>query len=344
MIWHPLLLAVLILDVLSLVFMLSAAVTAGQIFLHWSPPSNGRGQIRLERRAESASVSAFFGLVFFGISGVLLVAAVTNLLPDLVPGAMCGTGVIQATRGLGARALGLRLLAALLFFYWGAFDRWNRSLPDQPLTPFNSRLLLLGMPFAILAMWDTVGAMRQLDTHHAVSCCAVVYDRLQGLVTSRSGALVSEQVRLTAFWAAAVGVFVGGWRAWRPAGPPGFGRALWLAVLVALWVPLAAMVTVRDLAAYHYQVLQHDCPWCLFLPEHHGVGFLLFGLLAGILFEGPLVLGAARVAVRFPDLEPVAGRRGKSAGLRVMLLLIAFIALAFWPAIVWRWRYGLWLG
>jgi hypothetical protein len=257
---------------------------------------------------------------------------------------MCGTGVLQATRGLGARALGLRFLAALLFFYWGAFERWNRSRPDQPLTQFNSRLFLLAMPFAILAMWDTVVAMRQLDIHHAVSCCAVVYDRLQGLVTSRPGAWISEKARLTAFWAVAVGVFVGGWRVWRPPGPPGFGRALGLAVPVALWVPLAAVVMVRDLAAYHYQVLQHDCPWCLFLPEHHGVGFLLFGLLAGILFEGPLILGAAGVAARFPGLEAVAARRGKVAGGRVMLLLIAFIALAFWPAIVWRWRYGVWLG
>ena len=39
---------------------------------------------------------------------------VTVVLPDLVPGAMCGTGVMQATGGLGQRALALRGLPMAL--------------------------------------------------------------------------------------------------------------------------------------------------------------------------------------------------------------------------------------
>jgi hypothetical protein len=344
MIWHPLLLAVLALDGLSLVFLLTAAATAGQIFMHWSPASSDRAQILLERRAESARVSAAFGVAFFGLAGVLLIVAITNVLPDLVPGAMCGTGVIQATKGIGGRAIGLRLLAVLILSYRVVFEQWNRSLPEQPLTAFNSRLLLLAMPFVAMAIWDTAGAVRQLDTHQPVSCCAVVYDQFRSLTAARQTAGIPESAWVAAFWLSAVGLCGCGWRVWRSKTTPSAGPAARLTGLVLLWLPVAAIVLVRRLAAYHYEVLHHHCPWCLFLPEHHLVGFLLFGLLSAIAFEGLLPLAAAGVAGRLPELATIVGQRGRTAGLRVLALVIVFVAVAIWPAIVWRVQHGVWLG
>ena len=54
MIWHPLLIAVVVGDLLSLLLWLGAAGTAFQIVIKWVPQSAKREQIQLERRAETA--------------------------------------------------------------------------------------------------------------------------------------------------------------------------------------------------------------------------------------------------------------------------------------------------
>ena len=105
MIWHPLLIAVVVGDVLSLLLWLGAAATAFQIAIKWIPQSANREQTQLERRAETARLSAKFSLVVFILSTALLIIGITNVLPAIVPGAMCGTGVLQATDGMGTQAL-----------------------------------------------------------------------------------------------------------------------------------------------------------------------------------------------------------------------------------------------
>ena len=104
MIWHPLLIAVVVGDLLGLLLWLVAAATAFRIVIKWVPQSAGREQIQLERRAETARLSAKFSLAVFFLSTVLLIIGLTNVLPEMVPGAMCGTGVLQATDGFGNRA------------------------------------------------------------------------------------------------------------------------------------------------------------------------------------------------------------------------------------------------
>ena len=111
MIWHPLLIAVVVGDALGLLLWFGAAGTAFQIVVKWAPHSAYREQIQLERRTETARLSAKFSLTVFILSSALLIIGITNLLPAIVPGAMCGTGVLQATDGLGGRALMYRFFA-----------------------------------------------------------------------------------------------------------------------------------------------------------------------------------------------------------------------------------------
>ena len=126
MIWHPLLIAVVVGDALGLLLWLGAAGTAFQITVKWDPQSAHRKQIQLERRTETARLSAKFSLAVFIFSSILLIIGITNVLPAIVPGAMCGTGVLQATTGLGGRALIYRFLAFLIMILFTG----HGSLPN----------------------------------------------------------------------------------------------------------------------------------------------------------------------------------------------------------------------
>jgi hypothetical protein len=117
-----------------------------------------------------------------------------------------------------------------------------------------------------------------------------------------------------------------------------------MAAAAFLWVPVAAIALVRVLAAYHYGVLHHHCPWCLFLPVHGGVGYPLFGALMVAAFEGAAAWGAAAIAARYPVVEPAGAARVRRSGRRVVAAVLLFFLLSAGPALLWRLRFGVWMG
>ena len=344
MIWHPLLIAVVVGDLLSLLLWLGATRTALQIVIKWVPQSAKREQIQLERRAETARLSAKFSLAVFFLSTALLIIGITNVLPEIVPGAMCGTGVLQATDGLGGQALMYRFFVFFIMTLWLTYEKLNLSRPDAPLTTYNSRVLLLALPFFLLAVITTFRGILRIESHQPVDCCAMVYDQFGSLAAARQIAGIPNTFWVWAFWMlTALMLLCAVWslKTKRANGEKATGS---LAVITIIWVPIAAITLVRVYAAYFYQVLNHHCPWCLFLPEHKFVGVPLFGALIIITLEGPISYLAAKTAVNFPDLLPRARSRSRLAGLRLLLATVAYTSMVALPAIYWRLLYGVWLG
>ena len=354
MIWHPLLLAVLLLDVLGLLFAMRAMPSSVRCLLGWQPETSSRRQIALEAASESASLAMRYALFFFGLASLLLLLAISYVLPRLVPGAMCGTGVMTAMHGLGGRALALRVLALIVFWGYASYDGLNRASPRSLLTLTLARWQLLTLPFLTLAVFDTARAILALDPEQPVSCCQAVYDQYGSLAEAShtAGLSASAWLWLDASASAALGalVMLGLWRlrrsvsssASRSASSNGKLSVLVLLTTV-LWLPVAAITLVRVLAAYHYQVLSHHCPWCLFLPEHGAVGYLLYAALLASLLEATALVIAARCPTEAGELQEAARRRQRRALLWILLGLLVFVSLSAGPAILWRLEHGVWM-
>lgn len=344
MILHPLLLSVLAMDLLAAVFVSAAALSGMQIAANWSPESPEAAQIVLERRAETVSLQGRTVCVLLFAATLVLVIGITGVLPDLVPGAMCGTGVLQATKGAGGRALALRGLAVALLAAWHLLDRLNRTRPDSPLATAAARALLLATPAVFLAVTDTFRAILRLEVHRPVDCCSVLYDQVRTASQAGGGSLVPEAYPV---WGLAMGggiLLLFGLFLWRSPRNPG-KRVTGLAALTALlWIPVAAAALVNTLASYHYGVLQHRCPWCLFLPEHRLVGYPLFGALILVGLEAGAAGICTAVGARIPGLVSEAHKRARTAGLRITLAAVLFLALSGLPPILWRLRFGVWMG
>jgi hypothetical protein len=341
---HPVILAVIVLDGLSLFFLFRAAAGAVGIEAYWSPGSSTRRQIRLETSYETGAISARAALALLTVSTLILVWGVTNVLPEIVPGAMCGTGVLQATTGRGGRAFLFRFTATALLYLWSLFEGLNRSRPDFPLAGLNARMLLLAAPFASLAFLDTFTAFNSLDVHRPVDCCTVVYDRL-----SEGGRVLPSLEMDGRGWAllfaGATSLMVLFGVAALSAGAERFGRFSAAAAFISLsWGPVAAVALVRVFAGYVYEVTHHHCPWCLFLPEHGFVGFPLFLVLGGAFIQGPAAYGVYRVSRGHPDLRKAGARRGRRALIWMIVLAGLFTIVAVWPAVSWRIRFGVWMG
>ncbi len=344
MIWHPLLLAVVIGDLLSMLLLLAAGKTAFRIIIKWTPQSATREQVQLERKAETARLSAKFSLTVFFFSTALLIIGITNVLPEIVPGAMCGTGVLQATDGLGGRALIYRFFVFFIMTLWLRFEKLNLSRPDVPLTKYNSRVLLLALPFFSLAGITTFRGIMRIDSHRPVDCCAMVYDQFANLAAARQTAGIPDSFWIWTFWILTALLLACAFRSLRSQPANGLKAAGSLALVTFFWVPIASITLVRVYTAYFYQVLHHHCPWCLFLPEHKFVGVPLFSALVIITLEGPLSYLSAKIAENYPGLFKSARIRTRLASLRLLLATVAYTGMVALPAIYWRLFYGVWLG
>ena len=344
MILHPFLIVVVIGDLLSLLLWLGAAKTAFQNVAKRAPQSTKRDQIQLERGGKIARLMAKFSLAIFSLSTALFIFGITNVLPASVFGAMCGSGVLQGTDGLGDQALMYRFLVFFIMTLWLTYEKLNLSRSDAPLTVYNSRIVLLALPFFLLAVITTYRGILRIGSHQQVDCCEIVYDQFSNLAGTRQIAGIPETFWVWTLWiltASMILCAVWSLKAKRPNGAKATGT---LALLALTWVPIAAITLVQVYTANFYQVLLHHCPWCLFLPEQKFVGVPLFGALVIITLEGPIAYLTVKTGINYPALLPAAKRRSRLAGLRLLIAVAAYSGIVALPAIYWRLHYGVWMG
>jgi hypothetical protein len=342
MIRHPLLLAVFATDSVAFLLLLTAAATAFSVALRWNPQDFGLRQLRLEARSETMTLTGAwaFGLVLFATTA--LVYGITNLLPGLVPGAMCGTGVLQAMHSGGPRMLLYRLVVIALFWIWWRLEKVNQALPESHLLQVNARLVLLLLPAYVLALQATWQAFQAMDFQQPVDCCAVIYDQFQSLGEARRTLGIGNGVWAWAFGVMTLSTGLAALAAWKNT-TRRWTRCL-LAILAAGWLPVAAIALVRAFAAYHYGVLHHYCPWCLFLPEHGLVGFPIWISWLIVALEAAAALVLARRYRRHPPLvASLANQQAGQAARNSLLALVFFTLLAVGPALWWRLQFGMWL-
>lgn len=354
--WHPLMVAVLVVDGLALLFALTAAVTHLRVLLGWEPGSSDPRQIALEGATDAAAIAGRYALWAFVAATALLVLGISLVLPQLVSGAMCGTGVLTAMGGTGQRALALRGLALALLWVWRTLDALNRAAPRPPATPAVARWQLLALPLLALAVIDTARALWALDPARPVDCCQVVYDGFASSAQASTTAGLDDQVWIALTSAGGLVLLalavLGLRRLSRTVEVlPKLGATL--ALLAVAWAPVATVTLVRVLSAYHYQVLQHHCPWCLLLPEHWAVGYPLYGALLVVLLEALSALTAARFKPAVVDvagstlaetmLAEAARQRQRRAFVAIIVSVLLFAALTAGPALHWRLSHGVWM-
>ena len=337
---HPALVGLIIMDLLGLFLVLAAGVAALRVLLGWAPGAPTAAQLRLERQVERAGVLGRLGANLLIAASALLIASIATLLPDVVPGAMCGTGVMASADALGDRLLWTRGAAVCALLAWRALDGLDRTSPTAPLATASARALLLALPLCVLGVWDTARFAVGFDTSTAVRCCAAVYDQV------RSGGAQSP----SADWV--LWLFGGGGAVLLGLGL-GLGlsrrlaRPLWPSLLffalVVAWCPVAWTALVRRLVSYHYEVLAHHCPWCLFVSDHGGVGWLLFAALALCLSQATAAVVSTAAARRVAEVRTGAASVTRRAGLVVAAAVVTYSVAAVWPALRWYQVHGVWL-
>jgi hypothetical protein len=340
---EPTLLAVLATDFIVILLILSASLTAYGVVLHWKPESADRTQLNLEIASETSSIKVRAGTIAFFFATIVLIVAIANVLPKIVPGAMCGTGVIQATDDMGNRALAFRFLAVFMLFFRCDLEKIDRTIPGSLLVQTNARFLLMAFPVVFLSMTATFQAVSSLNVQQPVDCCAAVYDAVRSSADISVAGNIPNAYWVISFLTGVAFLLVLGLRMWATSVPRSIQETVLLAVIGFVWGVIAWITLMEVLSAYHYQVLNHHCPWCLFLFEHRLVGYPLFGALGLTAFEGTIALAATCIGNKYPGLQFATLARIKKAGFRIVFAVLLFLMISGFPAVLWRLKYGVWI-
>jgi hypothetical protein len=340
-IWHPLVWAFWAAAVSGSLLYAVAALRAIDVVANWAPRQADPNQLRRERQAETAallgrgSMGSLAAAVVMGLTGIALV------WHRIIPGAMCGTGVLQTMGIAGHRAMLFWSVAIILLYAWRVMDGLDHHHPQGLLIPAGARLFITAAPFIILALGHSWQGLMRIDGAPPVSCCAAVYDQV---LSNASTSPIMAGFRSVSLWISLTGSAVLPVAAVVAA--TRIKRRLAGATIAATatgWSVLSTVCVKHVWSAYYYEVLSHPCPWCLFLPDYHGIGFLIFACLAAVALEGVAFWVADHIVQRYTALAAPAKRRRQKAAWRIMAGVVAFSLLTLGPALTWRLRTGVWM-
>ncbi|BBO77278.1 hypothetical protein DSCW_46950 [Desulfosarcina widdelii] len=340
MIWHPLTWAFWSAAFTGLLIYGLAALRSVNVFLDWQPNRTDSRQLLRERDAEVAALLARGALACLASAALLGLIGIAVAWHRVVPGAMCGTGVLQAMGSYGSRALIFWGLALVILYAWWVLERLNRFDPMGGLTWQAARIWLTAAPFLLAAFIYSWLALMQVESTPPVSCCAAVYDQV---LEETSAAAVTGRLLAASFWghlAGSVSLLI---LAVRRIHLPEHGSGILPAAIMILWAPAASICIKHFWSVYYYQVLSHPCPWCLFLSDYYGAGFLIFGCIAVVVLSSISLWTADRVRSRHPILSKPAVKRIHHSAWQLLAAIILFTTLTAGPALVWRLRTGVWM-
>ena len=340
---HPVVIAIGLADATAVLLFIFAALRAEPVVRNWAPASATARQLTLERNVEAVSLLGRLGAVAFAVGALTLLVALTQILPLVVPGAMCGTGIVDAAEATWP--LILRGATLMLLWGWATLDRLDRTAPRAPMAPWTAGTLLPVAPLSIYTAAQTAMALGRLDGQVPVDCCAAMYAEAAAASGDAAEAIPTPHLDVVLLIFGALVLVGSGWavfrRSRRDDAAVGLMPSIALLILAVGWTWLAGEVLIERWAAYHYEVLQHRCPWCLFLPDHGGVGYAIFGALAVVVLES--VAGVSATVAMRSGLRQAGRARLRTAVTAIGLAVVVFIAVCGGPAIGWWIRFGVWL-
>jgi len=256
-----------VLFVLALVAFL---VTAG-LLRGWNFGNFSQRQFRLERRAYLVMTVISFMLIAKILLLIYFVYAI-DALSLLVPGAMCGAGVISAN-SYGLNLLFIKLVILFFLMLWLALNRYDLEAKGYPIFRAKSWLFVEIFALLTLELRLDISYFTHIDITVPVSCCSALFGQLEGANPLPFG-LDTRWLLILFYVLYAVNIL----------SLLTHQKATAL-IASALFVFVGYYAVVYFFGTYVYELPTHKCPFCMFQRDYYYVGYLIWGTLFVGTFE-----------------------------------------------------------
>ncbi len=322
MIFQPAIIALILADLLGLVFLAMASVFAVRLLRHWQPASGSALQLGLERRTYLMSALVTFVLLT-QLGALLLFVLSAERMAPLFVGAMCAVGTLNANP-FGFPSLNLRMALFFLAAIWLVMNHLDNRAPDYPLVRVKYGLLLTVVaPVAAVTAGLQLAYFLNLEADVITSCCGTLFSSERDAVAGDLTGLAPGPT-LAAFYGV-LGLTVTAGLLSR--------RARWLQGLFLVLAP-AAFVTailavISFISLYVYEHPHHHCPFCMLQEEY---GFVGYGLYIPLFLATALALGhgVTRLFARTPSMTAIVDEAGRRLDGTATALFAIFLAAVSW--------------
>lgn len=222
-------------------------------------------QFALENRSYLVMTIIFFVMLLKVVLLPYFVYTIDNL-SNLIPGAMCGAGVIKANE-YGNPLLSLKIIILFLSGLWLSMNSIDLSAKNYPYLKLKSWFfmlifLLLSAEFILDILYFT-----HIETTNPVSCCSVIFGQVGGSNGLPFGLDIPKLLILFYLLFALVVLTT-------------LSELAVMSIIASLlFGVIAYYAVVYFFGTYIYELPTHLCPFCMLQDHYYYVGYLLWGLL-----------------------------------------------------------------
>lgn len=270
----------------SFLFLLGALIFSVRIIRLWAADEATELQLYLERRSYLVGSMVQLVLMFQVLSLLMFLHTANNHLPGIVKGAMCATGSL----GVNEYGFGTLYLKMAAIFFYVAFlilNYLDNSEPAYPLTPIKYWLVFPAFLLVAVDYFYMFNFFWEIKPDIIATCCSVNF------IDSESfgvGLEPDSKFRLP-FAILFIGLFfllmITQGMVWlRPKffnmPKTALGGAFFQLIGSFLYVFAAVIVLKFSLVKYIYGLPSHNCLFDIFWAKYNYVGYLIFGSYYGL--------------------------------------------------------------
>lgn len=305
-------------ETLLLILNIIAFIGSVKILKNWDFHATTPAQYKLEKLSYLIVLIITVSLLF----NILLLpyfAYTIESLSAIVPGAMCGAGVIGAN-DFGNPLLLLKILILFFVGIWLIINHEDLKAKNYPYT--RKKFWFFTVIFIMIVSSYTleIAYFTNISLEKPVSCCSVIFG-LSGENSLPFG--LNIEMILAIFYLLALLNILFIWQKQ--------SYALALSSLGFLFVAYYAVT--HFFGTYIYQLPTHICPFCMLQGEYFYIGYLLWGLLFITVF-----LGIANAV-----LKVIIGKELVKFYRYALFTLLTFIMITGGYVMVYVLRNGVWL-
>lgn len=235
------------------------------ILRRWNFNAFTSEQFALENRSYLVMTIIFFVMTLKMLLLPYFIYTIDSL-SDLIPGAMCGAGVIKANK-YGNPLLAIKIVILFLSGLWLSLNAIDLKAKNYPYIKLKSWLflvifLLLSVEFALDFLYFT-----HIETTNPVSCCSVIFGQNGGANGLPLGLDIPKLLVLFYLLFALTVLTI----------LTGFTAVSIVSSMLFLIVSYYAVVYF--FGTYIYELPTHKCPFCMLQDHYYYVGYLLWGSL-----------------------------------------------------------------
>lgn len=260
----------LFIETITLVLLTIAVLGSFSILKNWDFNSTSTTQYKLEKR----SYLVILIIVFSLIVKIFLLPFFTYIidgLSTLVPGAMCGAGVIGANE-YGEYLLSLKIVILFFTGIWLLLN--NQDLKTKNYLYMKNKLWLfvLIFVFIVLEFILDIFYLSNISTAEIVSCCSIIYGEQSGSTLPLG--LDTSKLLVLFYLVYILSVIAN------------FKKQAFLSALSNLiFIYLGYFAVVHLFGTYIYELPTHKCPFCMLQPEYNYIGYFIWtSLFLGAFF------------------------------------------------------------